>query len=186
MANIIGLVGFKQVGKSTAAKYIEKKYGFTRINFKDALVQEIKDNFPDLLRELSQAYHMDVDKLFQNKPIAMRALMQNYGTDVRRKDDDSYWVEKWMYSVLTSDNKNIVCDDVRFLNENGILKDASQHSGVKGIIIRLTRSDITTGGEHVSETEMLDIKADYTIDCKEGEHDKLYKELDAIIKLQNE
>lgn len=49
---IIALKGFKQVGKSTAASYLEEKYGFFRVNFKDALVAEIKQNFPDLLREI--------------------------------------------------------------------------------------------------------------------------------------
>jgi len=47
---IIGFVGFKQVGKSTAAKYLEKKYGAKRVNMKDGLVAELRKNFPDLLR----------------------------------------------------------------------------------------------------------------------------------------
>lgn len=171
---IIGLIGFKQVGKSTAAKHLEGR-GFIRINMKDALVAELRKNFPDLLRELSQAYHMDVDKLFENKPPAMRALMQNYGTEVRRADKDSYWTDQWELSAGNSENRNIVVDDVRFINE----AEAVRRQG--GILIRLTRPDITDGGTHSSETEQLSIVADHTIECKAGEHETLYKAIDDII-----
>jgi hypothetical protein len=170
---IIGLIGFKQVGKSTAAKYLAE-HGFARINMKDALVAELRKNFPDLLRELSQAYHMDVDKLFENKPPAMRALMQNYGTEVRRSDKDSYWTDKWK-EAASYEGDNIVVDDVRFINE----AEAVRSRG--GILIRLVRPDITSGGTHSSETEQLQIVADHTIECKPGEHETLYKSLDEII-----
>ena len=46
----------------------------------------------------------------------------------------------------------------------------------------LGKSDITSGGEHVSETEQLEVEADYTIEVAMGEHDKLYEELDRILK----
>lgn len=175
---IIGLIGFKQVGKSTAAKYLEEKYGFVRHNMKDALVAEIKQNFPDLLRQLAFEQGWDghdasaIDLLFVEKPPAMRALLQNYGTEVRRKDCDTYWVEKWIDGSWSI--PKIVTDDVRFLNEAKVVKDAG------GILIRLTRSDITTGGSHPSETEQLEIEADYTIECAPGDHEHLYRELDNI------
>lgn len=170
---IIGLIGFKQVGKSTAAKYLQGKYDFSRHNFKDALVAEIKQNFPDLLRELSIIYSMTVDELFENKPPAMRALMQNYGTQVRRGDRDLYWVEQWVNGCLAL--PKIVVDDVRFLNEAEAVKKLG------GILIRLTRPDITSGGTHSSETNQLEIVADHTIECKAGEHETLYAALDKII-----
>ena len=45
---IIGFTGLMQSGKTTASdKLIEQ--GFTKINFKDALVEELKTKFPDLL-----------------------------------------------------------------------------------------------------------------------------------------
>jgi len=173
MANIIGLVGFKQVGKSTAAKYLEDKYGFTRHNFKDAMVQEIKDNFPDLLKELEYYYNLTIDELFIQKPPLMRALMQNYGTDVRRKDNRNYWTQQWVKNL---DIGKTVVDDVRFLNEAEAVKLGG------GIIIRLTRSDIETGGTHASETEQLEIVADHTIECNPGDHEALYRALDEIVK----
>jgi len=174
MANIIGLVGFKQVGKSTAAKYLEDKYGFARHNFKDALVQEIKDNFPDLIEELEIHYNLSTPQLFIQKPPLMRALLQNYGTEVRRKDNQNYWADKWMQEANI--RVNLVADDVRFLNE------AKSVNFYGGIIIRLTRPDLLTGGEHRSETEQLQIVSDYTIDCNYGDHEALYRALDDILK----
>lgn len=176
---IIGLVGFKQVGKSTAAKHLEGR-GFTRINMKDALVAEIKKNFPDLLNEYIEAYKavgdiLTVDDLFEIKPPFMRALMQNYGTEVRRGDNDSYWTDQWKDAVENCSNSHIVVDDVRFLNEAEAVKEQG------GIIIRLTRPDIATGGTHASETEQLQIIADHIIECKAGEHGTLYNALDEII-----
>jgi len=170
---IIGLVGFKQVGKSTAAKYLESKYGFTRHNFKDAMVQEIKDNFPNLIEELEIHYNLSTPQLFIQKPPLMRALMVNYGTDVRRKDDPDYWTRQWVKNLVT---QKTVADDVRFLNEAAAVKIEG------GIIIRLTRSDIPTGGDHASETEQLEIVADHTIECDPGDHESLYRALDDIIK----
>ena len=184
MSKLIGIVGFKGSGKSTAAKHLQTKYNFVRHNFKDALIAEIKQNFPDLLeviREISWAEadiieENSIDELFKIKPPLMRALMINYGTEVRRKENPDYWVNQWMYFAEDNYNKNIVVDDCRFLNEAKAIKH------LDGILIRIVRTDITTGGDHQSETEQLGIEADYTITVNAGEQDKLYAELDAIMK----
>ena len=146
---IVGLVGFKRSGKSTVAKYLESKYGFYRHNFKDALIEEIKQNFPDLLEEIieDEIYHadmnetgeknnIDIDWLFANKPPLIRALMQNYGTEVRRNEDINYWVNKWEIALRDMSQKgilpeDIVTDDVRFLNEAKVVNIWD------GIIIRV-------------------------------------------------
>ena len=187
MLKIIGLIGFKQVGKSTAAKHLEEKHGFVRHNMKDALVDEIKQNFPDLLREILMVYRTagfynekaTINQLFLDKPPLMRALLQNYGTELRRRDSDSYWVSKWAskYWELEKEYTGVVTDDVRFLNEAKAVKD------LDGILIRLTRPDITTGGSHASETEQLEIQADYIIECNPGDHEHLYSELDRIVSM---
>jgi hypothetical protein len=179
---IIAFVGFKQVGKTTASQYLIEKYGFVKHSFKDALVAEIKEKFPDLLESILKTYeatglegvdYKTVDNLFIYKPPLMRALMQNYGTEVRRGDDPDYWVKEWAKNSYG--HSEIVCDDVRFLNEADKVKQRG------GIIIRLTRPDLPTGGDHKSETEQLQIEADYTIECEAGDYDHLYRELDKIV-----
>jgi hypothetical protein len=111
--------------------------------------------------------------LFDEKPPLMRTLMQNYGTDVRRKDDHDYWVKQWVKG--SANISNIVTDDIRFKNEAQALR------GQGGIIVRLTRPDVETGGDHVSETEQLEIISDYQIACGKGDLDILYNKLDEII-----
>jgi len=184
---IIAFKGYKQSGKTTAAQYLEEKYGFIRINFKDALVKEIKERYPDLLEEIlhiesrldsKYAHHLKtVDDLFIYKPPLMRALMVNFGTDDRRKDNNNYWVDKWKYAAAkVYPENNIVVDDVRFLNEAVAVNDFG------GNIVQIERSDITDGGTHVSETEQNDIFADYIMSVEKGDHESLYKKLDAIIE----
>lgn len=192
---IVAFMGFKQVGKSTASSYLESKYGFVRLNFKDTLVAELQKNFPGLLQSLVEMYkqypelwktegaeksselNVAIDNLFVVKPVLVRNLMMNYGTEVRRGDRAEYWVNKWTVKLwkLGSD-VNVVVDDVRFPDE------ASRVNEEGGIIIRLTRPDMTTGGEHTSETKQLQIEADYTIECKQGDIESLYRQLDVIMK----
>lgn len=176
---IIAFIGLKQSGKSTAAKYLQEKYGFVRHNFKDALVNEIKQNFPDLLQEIKDIYdlpHMDtIDALFEEKPPLVRKLLQNYGTEVRRKDDINYWVDKWLAEFLFSKSENFVVDDVRFRNEAQTVKNQ------EGIIIKIIRTGQVSNDNHSSETEHNQIIPDYTIEVGDGEQDKLYAELDKII-----
>lgn len=194
---IVAFTGKKQTGKSTACAYLEEKYSFTRVNFKDALIAELKENFPELLGAilkvqndyidefgpfeqvqniLGKDYIDTIDELFVVKPPLMRTLMQNYGTNVRRKEKDSYWVDEWVKTLWEkgSDTKTTV-DDVRFLNE------ASRVKGQGGIIIRLIRTDMQHTDTHQSETEMDSIVPDFTITCNGGDYDHLYKELDTIM-----
>lgn len=172
---IIGLCGYKGTGKTTAAEYLETEYGFQRINFKDGLIDELRGKFPILLSELSEVYKMNTKELFTLKPPAMRALMQEFGTEVRRTDNPNYWVNQWVSSVIGGED-NIVTDDVRFLNELTALGDMS------GVLIRITRPDVTTGGEHASEKEQEGFVEDFTITGVPGSHKEIFKQMDSIIQ----
>lgn len=176
---IIGLTGFKHTGKSTAATYLEHEYGFTRLNFKDGLVAELTQNFPDLLRVVSEEEDLTIEELFTQKPPVIRALMQNYGTEVRRREDPDYWVLQWKMSMINrilAGNRHIVTDDVRFINECDAIRSAN------GVVVRIVRDDIPTGGDHQSETEQLSLRPDHTIHAVSGSYEKLYTALDEIVK----
>lgn len=183
---LIGLTGFKHSGKSTAAKYLQANYHLKRLNFKDGLIKELTQKFPDLLRVIMEETdpilfndEPNLPELFDIKPPSIRALMMNYGTEVRRKDHTNYWVNFWEgeYHERPDYIHNTVVDDVRFLNEAECIK---RHGG---IIIRITRNDIKSGGDHQSETEMLQITPDVTIETTMGGFDKLYTELDEVMKV---
>lgn len=181
---VIGLTGFAGAGKSTVAQYLAKNHGFKRINFKDGLVNEMKTNFPGLLKEIKdvcQDLYMreyTVDSLFTEKPPIMRKFMQEYGTEVRRNDNQNYWVDKWRTSVVVE--KLVVADDVRFFNELNAVRDMG------GVIIRVERPDITSGGNHPSETEQLDFQVDFTIVGVPGSHAEIYQQVDSIIRTLKE
>lgn len=176
---IVGLTGKMGSGKTTVADHLVSR-GFTKVNFKDGLVEEMKRVFPNLLNEIQYEYrdkHYTIDDLFLFKPPLMRALMQNYGTEVRRGDNPNYWVDKWMEKVreVISSGGRVVTDDVRFLNEAKALKDYD------GFIIKIERTDITDTGTHTSEIEMNSIKPDYVVSVNKGEHEILYKKILEII-----
>ncbi len=183
---IIGLTGKKQNGKSTAAQYVADKYGFVRLNFKDALVAEIKERFPNVLEAIIEVMDRSaydgmkpwtIDRLFKDKPPIFRALMQNFGGEVRRRDHEDYWVVMWLKQA--SKHKNVVVDDVRFLNEAQAVRDMG------GMIIRIVRADYNNNDSHVSETEMDSIEADDSVTVVSGEEgiEYLKKFMDSIIPL---
>ena len=167
---IIAFTGKKHSGKSEASKCLKD---FKDINFKDSLIEEVTENFPDLLKELSLAYRTaDIRALFDVKPPLVRLLLQNYGTNVRRKDNENYWVDKWLNSIDI--DSNVVADDVRFLNEAKAVKDSG------GIVIRITRPGNISNDKHISETEMDKIEPDYEI-INSSDKEYLYSEIKKII-----
>lgn len=181
---LIGFTGLARSGKSTASQHLIER-GFIKVNFKDALVEELKKNFTPLLEEIVTYYVQHeheaytVDELFFVKPPLVRKLMQCYGTEVRRGDDFLYWIKQWAAKVdaLLAEGKNVVVDDVRFLNEAW-----SIHGDRPGKVIRIERTDMpSTTDNHQSESEMASISADYTIRTDQGDLPGLYKQLDEVI-----
>ena len=163
---IIGFTGLKQSGKSTASAFLQGQYGFVNLNFKSAMIEEIKKNFPTFLEAEANTHKCSVDDLFTSKPGSFRQFLQNYGTELRRGFDSNYWVNRWLATankLWMSDQKNIVVDDVRFLNEAEAIRIAG------GKIIRIVRKGQDTPDSHSSETEMAFIKPDQTIEVGEGE-----------------
>lgn len=169
---IIAFTGLAGSGKTTVADYVVSEHGFKKHNFKDALVFEMLDRLPDVLKELKKHYSMTLDKLFKEKPPIMRALMQNYGTEVRRGDGPNYWVDRWKESLGEG---NYVVDDVRFVNE----AEAVQDKG--GIIVRVSRPDSSSNSTHTSETEQNQIEPDFTIISNTGDLEGLYKQIESVI-----
>lgn len=179
---LIGFVGKKQSGKSTACNYIESKpLRVTRLNFKDALVSELEKNFPDLIQSIVSTLEKHYwegkpwtfKRLVAEKPPLFRTLMQNYGTEVRRSDHDDYWVVQWIRAARHHDF--VIVDDVRFLNEAKAVKDMG------GILVRINREGLVSADTHKSELEMDSIVADTTINVATGDFEALYKELDRLI-----
>jgi len=179
---IVGFIGKKQSGKSTAAKYLANKYDLKRVNFKDGLLRELKERCPDLLAEMVKTFNelsyqgitnWTVDGLFDVKPPLMRSLLQNYGTNVRRVDDPLHWIKEWRKA--TANLPGVVVDDVRFLNEADAIKTRS------GILIRINRVGLESNDQHISEVEMDSIEPDFTITVQTGDFASLYSQVNEVI-----
>jgi hypothetical protein len=177
---LIAFTAPKESGKSLLADYLVAEHGYTKLNFKDALIDEIKERFPMLLKEISEDYVVYEETLFTEKPYPpiIRLLLQEYGTEVRRADDPDYWVDAWLYKaneLKRAGITKIVVDDVRFRNEAHIVWDED------GTIIRITRPDYEESGDtHTSETEQASIAADHTI-INDGTQEDLINKLKALL-----
>ena len=186
MSKIIAFTGKKRSGKTTAADYLVGK-GFTKINFKDALIEELKQNLPDLLTEIEKV--MDtieydgnnpwtIERLFTEKPPLMRKLLQNWGTEFRRNSVSlDYWVVKWMQKTKGVDL--IVVDDLRYPEEMQAIRD------MDGVVVRIIRNDMVSTDTHTSETEMDQIIPDQTIAVATGQQDELYMHLEGMLEELN-
>jgi hypothetical protein len=181
---IIAFVGKKGSGKSTACEYLSTD-NTIRINFKDKLIEELRTKFPELLQAIiktlddnamtyNPANPWTVERLFTEKPLLVRTLMQNYGTDVCRASDPDYFVKTWEAKVAEYHDHRILTDDCRFISEY----EAVRRQG--GVVIRIERVGLVSTDTHTSELEMDSIPADYTI--KASTKDELYTQLDSIIK----
>lgn len=191
---IIAITAEKETGKTTSVEYMKKKLidrgvPVAQINFKDALIEELIEKFPDLLRAIGETYDNDrmwydgnswtIERLFKEKPPLIRRLMQNYGTNVKRKENPLYWVHKWFYKVAPLDGTNVVVfvDDARFLNEVEAVRSFENH-----LILRLEGVGFPHTGldTHLSETEMKQIVPDLTIQSIYGDLPGLYAKLDPV------
>jgi len=171
---IIAITGLKQSGKSTVAKYLNEKYGFIRINFKDALLHELKEFFPDLLAAEAKFHACTVDELLEKKPGHIRQLLQNFGTELRRREDKDYWINQWL--LRATKIKRVVVDDCRFLNEAATVK------ALGGVIVKVIRNGQINTDTHASETEMAQITPDYILVAEEGSPESLYAQVDKIVE----
>jgi hypothetical protein len=184
--NIIGFTAKMQSGKTTAVKYLKERIpNVVTVNFKDALVWELRERFPEVLAEMVRVYErldyngMDpwsVDRLFKDKPALVRALMRNYGTEVRRKDDPEHWVRRWKFTIsgYVPTDRVILVDDIRFVNEGNAVCEMG------GSLYRIVLTGvIRSEDKHESESQMDQIEVDGTFENEYGDVEKLYQQLDA-------
>jgi hypothetical protein len=179
---IIGLCGPARVGKTTAALYLEEKYGFTRLPFKSGLVAELTERLNRTLSAIAkdtygEATPKTITKLIDDKPNdTIRSLMQEYGTEVRRRDNEDYWVDIWIETIAMNPRRSYVVEDVRFFNELKAVKDMG------GELIRIARQDIVALNDHQSEKEQELFIEDFLIEGKTGNVGSTYRQIDEIIK----
>lgn len=107
-----------------------------------------------------EAFNSDTDKH------RFRKLLQWYGTDYRRAEEELYWLNKMRAKIdlINSQNQGQVIigiKDVRFKNELDLIND---YKGLSGWIERPnTDPSIVVGAAHSSENDLLDCEFDFTL-----------------------
>jgi hypothetical protein len=149
------------VGKDTVAAIIAQRYRFARLGFADALKAEVATRLPRTLAILAEMFNetsdlADLDDpietpetLLARKPPVVRALLQEYGTEVRRTDDPDYWLVQWRRQAQKITAPGIVIPDVRFPNEERYIKRQG------GVVLLVTRPGIEFNlNGHISEVPL--------------------------------
>lgn len=172
---IIAISGKRGVGKTTAAIYLQEKFGFKRVSFAETLKRHAEVLVPGINRVMGVK---GKEKPFFKSGESARQFLISFGQFMRYWDED-YWIKA---SGIDTAEGLIVIDDLRFKNEAKYLKA----KGAK--LIRINRYEhINCYGKNLddpSETDLDDFKEwDYVIeDCTNVTIDDLMKQCDRAMK----
>jgi adenylate kinase family enzyme len=104
----IAFCGYAGVGKTTAANFLVRNFGYTKLSFANAVKEKAKELFPDL--EFIKPYTK-----------CERRLLIAIGNSIRSVNNQ-YWVRLLEEKLDEIESKDIVIDDVRFLVEEKFLR----------------------------------------------------------------
>lgn len=183
---IIGLIGKKQSGKSTIAKYLVENYDFIELSFAHYLKEACKILFNWDENDYSTDNKEKVDELWGKSP---REILQYMGTEILRDNmkniidtnikelnkSYSFHIKRLYQDIKKYPNKNIVISDVRFPDELDFC------NMMNGEIIKVERDTISNQySNHKSETSLKDFKFDNIIKNNKSK-EELYKKIDIYI-----
>lgn len=175
---IIGLLGRKQAGKSTVARYLTEHYKMTEYSFADPLKRACMEIFGFTEDQLN-IHKEQVDPFWGVSP---RRILQTVGTDLFRNElsfqiarfqGRSVWIGSMEKRLLTAPSGPVVVSDIRFEDEHAFIKKKN------GITIQIVRTT-TVGDTHESETQHIP-NVDYII-YNTGTLDDLHRQVDSIMQ----
>lgn len=159
---VVGIAGKPGSGKNYLASLLQKtigKKGYTssetsyakalkeditlmlqmfRVGATDEALSFLMRTRPDEIHSLREILSESIKTPTTNgwsKNEELRRALQYYGTDVRRAQDDKYWLKKVAHEVETVNTDYLFVTDVRFPNE------ANQVLGFNGVLIHLNLPD---------------------------------------------
>jgi len=163
---VVGICGYARSGKDTVASALVERHGFVRRGFADALRDDLLVLNPLVgpYRRLSELVEERGWELAKQEVPEVRRLMQVYGTDVRRAEDDGTWIRRLYSWVDSAPCDRIVVPDVRFPNE------------VHGLtaLVRVTRPDVGPVNDHVSDNLVGCLPYTHLVD-NDGSIEDLYE-----------
>jgi len=173
---IIAISGKRGVGKTAAAKHLERFHGFHRVSFADELRRLSRMLFP-----FTEADMTDVKKKeakFLNYDWTPRDFLINFG-EFMRFHDKGFWCDTVLNRLKP--DVNYVIDDMRFENEYQAVKDLG------GILVRINRSEhenpFGKNLDIISETALDTSKFDFTVEnCRNESLRSLCEEMDHLVE----
>ena len=177
---IIGFAGRIGHGKDTAARRLIEQ-GYAHINFAATLKEEVLMRLPRTVSAilllnrwpLPNDSHQRRHAVYHEKPLGIRELLQEYGTEVRRADDPDYWMKRWIEAVRIHGGP-VVVTDMRFPNEARAVREAD------GITIRIERPGYPAFDDHITETALADWRFDAVIQ-NDGSQTDLWDRVDEVL-----
>lgn len=181
---IVALTGPAGAGKDTVADYLAEHQGYTKLAFADALRDEIGRAFDISVKLLTQRETKEhpmsalalrrcmdnefvnriwvhLDKLDLSAPRSPRQIMQWWGTEYRRAQDQHYWVDAFMTRLIKEHQQGsyrFVVTDVRRSNEAELLRELG------GSLWQITRpGHEPQPGAHSSETTGAEFTPDHQL-----------------------
>ena len=164
---ILGLTGGAGSGKDSVADILVQEHGFQRIAFADALYEEVSTafNVPITFLKNRETKESPTPRLalgccaneefcrvvmracgvFRGAAWSPRQILQWWGTEYRRAQRESYWIDKVRDRILSNGSLGWVITDVRFQNEADLVQELG---GQLGLVLR---PGIEPVANHVSE-----------------------------------
>ena len=176
---IIALCGYKSSGKDYFADHLEKEYNYEHVKVSNKLKSALKILFDFEDEQIDGSKKENIDSRWNITP---RQTMQFLGTEVFQYKiqellpgcDRNFWIKSLVDNVNAKNAKNanestrIVISDIRFEHEYDYL--VKYLKNYKVIMVRIENDSLYKCDEHCSETEFMNISADFVI------HNKLTKE----------
>lgn len=169
MTIIIGILGCAGAGKSTAAAYLNEKYGAKCYSLAGPLKAFTQSAlmFTDEQMFGTQEQKEMPDERYGGK--SARFFLQRLGTQGGRMTfGEDFWTRMCLESIAKESPEVACIDDVRFVSEAKAIRNMTYgtfKSPVRGVVWRLENPnrETTADASHVSETEWQKAPYDFII-----------------------
>ena len=171
LPNII-IGGHINAGKSTIARYLEKKYKYHKYSLGDGVKNFVVDLYKILHTLHPEINEIELYELYNRETKENhRQKMQLLSTElIRNYFGDDIWIKYLINNIKFP----FVIDDLRFKNEYQHFKNM-----INVVYVRVVRSEELLSN-HISEQDLKDIKPDYII-INDGNINELYANIEKMI-----
>ena len=177
---MIGFLAKKGCGKSTASRYLAKKYGYVEFSFADPLKKGLQHWFGFSNKQLyEEKGKEEIDPYWGVSP---RQVMQYVGTDIVRDKIGSellkgvgndFWIKR-MDKQLGENPGKVVISDVRFQNEVDYILSKG------GCVVKIERFNKGEEDRHISEKGIDSVVGHTIIIHNSGTLEDFYSRLDDL------